>query len=246
MRNTVNILGIPVDNVSMDEALNTVKRFLEDDRVHTVYTPNSEIMMAAQRDPHLKKILCEADLLVPDGAGVVLASKINGSPLKERVAGFDLTSLLFKSASGENISFFFLGGKPGVADEAFKSLLDRNINIKVTGIRDGYFSNEEEGEIISQINNSNADILLVALGAPKQEKWIHENKEKLKVRICIGVGGTFDVFAGKAERAPVFFQKHGLEWLYRLYKEPWRFVRMMDLPRFILRVIANRINPKKA
>lgn len=246
MRNTVNILGIPVDNVSMGEALDIVKGFLNEDMVHTVYTPNSEIMMAAQRDPELKEILCEADLLVPDGAGVVLASKINGCPLKERVAGFDLTNLLFVDKSAENIKFFFLGGKPGVAEEAYKNLLERKININVSGIRDGYFSKDEEEEIIRQINNSNADVLLVALGAPKQEKWIHANKKRLKVKICIGVGGTFDVLSGKAKRAPVFFQKHGLEWLYRLYKEPWRFVRMLDLPHFILCVIVNKINPKRA
>lgn len=230
MRNTVNILGIPIDNVSMDEALNVVKGFLSEDRVHTVYTPNSEIMMAAQRDPELKKILCEADLLVPDGAGVVLASKINGCPLKERVAGFDLTNMLFSDEAAKAVNFFFLGGKPGVAEEAYKNLLDRKININVVGIRNGYFTKDEEEEIIRQINDSNTDVLLVALGAPKQEKWIHANKEKLKVKVCIGVGGTFDVLAGRAKRAPVFFQKHGLEWLYRLYKEPWRFVRMLDLP----------------
>ncbi|HOM02310.1 MAG TPA: WecB/TagA/CpsF family glycosyltransferase [Acetivibrio sp.] len=245
MRNTVSILGIPIDNVSMVEALNIVKRFLNEDRLHTVYTPNSEIMMAAQRDPELKKILCEADLLVPDGAGVVLASKINGCPLKERVAGFDLTNMLFSDDASKNIKFFFFGGKPGVAEEAYKNLLDRQININVVGIRNGYFTKDEEKEIIREINSSNADVLLVALGAPKQEKWIHENKNRLKVKICIGVGGTFDVLAGKAKRAPVFFQKHGLEWLYRLYKEPWRFVRMLDLPRFILLVIANKIKPKR-
>jgi len=175
MRNTVNILGIPIDNVSMDEALNVVKGFLSEDRVHTVYTPNSEIMMAAQRDPELKKILCEADLLVPDGAGVVLASKINGCPLKERVAGFDLTNMLFSDEAAKAVNFFFLGGKPGVAEEAYKNLLDRKININVVGIRNGYFTKDEEEEIIRQINDSNTDVLLVALGAPKQEKWIHAN-----------------------------------------------------------------------
>ncbi|HOQ36902.1 MAG TPA: WecB/TagA/CpsF family glycosyltransferase [Acetivibrio sp.] len=246
MRNTADILGIPVDNVSMDEALSKVKNFLGENRFHSVYTPNSEIMMAARRDPELKKLLCEADLLVPDGAGVVLASKILGRPLKERVAGFDLTNRLFDIAKESKTSFFFFGGKPGVAEEAVNNLLSRNINIEVKGIRNGYFSEDEEDEIINQINSSGADVLLVALGAPKQEKWIHKNRDKLKVKVCIGVGGTFDVLAGRATRAPKFFQEHGLEWLYRLYKEPWRFIRMMDLPRFILLVTAVRIGLKKA
>ncbi|MFZ5988701.1 MAG: WecB/TagA/CpsF family glycosyltransferase [Bacillota bacterium] len=245
MRNTVDILGIPVDNVTMEEAVNRVEEFLQSSEINTVYTPNAEIMMAAQRDPSLKKILCGANLLVPDGAGVVLASKILKPSLKERVAGFDLTKNLFNRASNKNVRFFFLGGKPGVAEEAAENLKKDNIRIEVVGIRDGYFPKGEEDQVINQINSSGADVLLVALGAPRQEKWIHENKKRLNVKVCIGVGGTFDVLAGKTKRAPEFFQKSGLEWLYRLYKEPWRFIRMLDLPRFILLVIANKLNLKR-
>lgn len=245
MRNTVDILGIPVDNVSMKEAVSKVESLLTKDKVHSVYTPNAEIMMAAQRDPSLKKILCEADLLVPDGAGVVLASKILGCHLRERVAGFDLTNNLFKATSGKGIRYFFLGGKPGVAEEASNNLLKQNINIEISGIQDGYFTKDQKDQILSQINASKTDVLLVAMGAPKQEKWIHENKDKLKVKVCIGVGGTFDVLAGRSVLAPDFFRNNGLEWLFRLYKEPWRFIRMMDLPRFILLAIANRIKPKR-
>jgi N-acetylglucosaminyldiphosphoundecaprenol N-acetyl-beta-D-mannosaminyltransferase len=120
-----------------------------------------------------------------------------------------------------------------------------NPDINIVGIRDGYFSEDEESKIIELINSSNADVLLVALGAPRQERWIHQSKHRLTVKICIGVGGTFDVLAGKAQRAPEFFQKNGLEWLYRLYKEPWRFKRMMDLPRFILLVTAKKLGLKK-
>lgn len=240
MRNTVNILGIPVDNVSMPEALKRLEVFLSSNKLNTVYTPNAEIMMEAHRDPELKEILRQADLLVPDGAGVVLASKILNTPLKERVAGFDLTGNLFNLVSGKGVRFFFFGGKPGVAEEAIENLKKRNINIEIAGVRNGYFKSEEEEEILNTINSSSADILLVALGAPRQEKWIHKNKDRLNVKVCIGVGGTFDVLAGRAERAPDFFIKHNLEWLFRLYKEPWRFVRMLDLPRFILLVTAKK------
>jgi len=245
MRKTVNVLDIPVDNVTIKEAVERFKVLLNEHRLHTVYTPNAEIMMAAQRDAELKKILATADMLLPDGAGVVLASKIIRTPLKERVAGFDFTLECFKLSSQMNISYFFLGGKPKVAEEAANRVKIDNPDINIVGIRDGYFSSDEESDIIEAINSSNADVLLVALGAPRQEKWIYKNKDKLNVKICIGVGGTFDVLSGKAQRAPLFFQKNGLEWLYRLYKEPWRFKRMLDLPRFILLVTSKKLGFKK-
>lgn len=245
MRNTVCILDILIDSVTMGEAVEKVKSFLNENKVHTIYTPNSEIMMAAQRDPYLKQILCEADLLVADGAGVVLASRILGTGLPEKVSGFDLVRNIFASESHKPIRFFFFGGKPGVAEAAGRNVLKHYNGIEIVGYRNGYFSLDEEPEIIDQINSSHADILLAALGAPKQEKWIHEHKGQLNVKVCIGVGGTFDVLAGKVKLAPEFFRKNGLEWLYRLYREPRRFGRMLDLPRFILLVIWSRFLGKK-
>ena len=135
---------------------------------------------------------------------------------------------------------FFLRGKAWCCPRSISKLLDKNININLVGTRNGYFSESEEKEIIDEINSSKADILLVALGAPKQEKWIHNNKDKLNVKVCIGVGGTFDGIAGRMKRAPKFFQEHGLEWLYRLYKDPKRFFRMLDLPKFMLLVVAKK------
>ncbi len=245
MRKTIKISDIPVDNVTMEEAVERFKLLLHEPGTHTIYTPNAEIMMAAQRDPELKNILCDADMLLPDGAGVVLASKIMGCPLKERVAGYDFTLNCFKLSSEMNISFYFFGGKPGVAEEAVGKTKISTPDIRIAGIRNGYFSVDEEEKIIEQINASNPDVLLVALGAPRQEKWIHKNKHRLNAKICIGVGGTFDGLAGKAKRAPAFFRNHGLEWLYRLYKEPWRFRRMMDLPKYILLITAKKVGLKK-
>ncbi|NSW90383.1 MAG: WecB/TagA/CpsF family glycosyltransferase [Firmicutes bacterium] len=241
MRNTIDILGIPIDNVNMAEALEMIKEFLNQDRVHTIYTPNSEIMMAAQRDEFLREVLREGNMLIADGAGVVLASKILGCKLPERVAGFDLVKNILQMSSKMKLKFFLLGAKPGVAEEAAINMINGFKGVEISGYRHGYFSKDEEDEIINQINSSGAQILLVALGAPKQEKWIHKNKDRLKVKICIGVGGTLDVFAGKATRAPAFFQKHGLEWLYRLYKEPWRFRRMLDIPRFLILALRSRL-----
>ena len=244
MRETVDIMGVPVDKVTMSEAINITKKFLSKDRIHTIYTPNSEIMMAAQRDPSLKSILNEADLLVADGAGVVLASKILKRTLPEKVAGFDLVKNIFQSSERESINVFLLGSKPGVAEEAGKNITKIYPGIRIVGCQNGYFKKEEENSIIETINSSNADVLLVALGAPKQEKWIHKNKSKLKVKVCIGVGGTLDVFAGRVKLAPEFFRRNGLEWLYRLCREPRRFIRMLDLPKFILLTLFTRIKEK--
>lgn len=240
MRKTIKILDVPVDSVTMREAVARVNSFLEEDRVHTIYTPNAEIMMAAQRDPGLKNILRQSDMVVADGAGVVLASRLLKRNLPEKVSGIDLVKNTFTMERKGKTRYFLFGSKPGTAEEAGKNLLNMYPGIEIAGCRNGYFSEGEEPDIINEINSSGADILLVALGAPKQEKWIHEHRKKLKVRVCIGVGGSLDVFAGTAELAPEFLRKNGLEWLYRLYKEPKRYKRMLDLPRFILRVLASR------
>jgi N-acetylglucosaminyldiphosphoundecaprenol N-acetyl-beta-D-mannosaminyltransferase len=240
MRNTVDILGVPVDNVTMQQAVDKLKTFLAEDNIHAIYTPNAEIMMSAQRDPALKNILVNADLLVADGAGVVLASKILKVNLPEKVSGIDLVKNSFNIKLDKKIKYFFFGSKPGIAELAAAHLIGEYKNIEVVGYRNGYFSSEDNEDIITQVNSSNADILLVALGAPKQEIWIHENKDKLKVKICIGVGGSLDVFAGAVNLAPDFFRRNGLEWLYRLYKEPWRYKRMLDLPRFVILTFAKR------
>lgn len=245
MRQTVDIMGIPVDSVTMQDALDRVKTFLNTDSVHTIYTPNAEIMMDALRDPYLKNILCEADMIIPDGAGVVLASRILGTPLPSKVPGFDLLKNTLGLRLNKKTRFYFFGGAPGVAEEAAINILGKYQRVEIAGYRNGYFTAEEEAKIIEDINASNADVLAVALGAPKQEKWIHANKDKLKVKICIGVGGSFDVFAGKVQLAPEFFRKNNLEWLYRLYKEPRRYKRMLKLPQFVLLTIAVRLGIKK-
>lgn len=241
MRKTVDIVGIPVDAINMAEAIEKIKQFLNEEKVHTVYTPNAEIIYAAQTDSELKAILVDADLLVADGAGVVLASKILGVNLPEKVSGIDLVRNSFNIKIDRKIKYFFFGSKPGVAETARDSLLRAYKNIEVVGCRNGYFSKENEPEIIEQINSSNADILLVALGAPRQEKWIQEHKAELKTKICIGIGGSLDVYAGVLKPAPEILRRNGFEWAYRLYKEPWRFKRMLNLPKFVMFVVGVRL-----
>ncbi len=240
-RKTVDILGIPVDCVTMPQALEIVAGFLSEDRVHKIYTPNAEIMMQAQRDPELKEILKNADLLVADGAGVVLASKILRRAVPCKVSGIDMAREMFRLFDGNKASFYFFGSKPGVAEKATENIVAMHPGVKVAGCRNGYFKDYDEDSIINDINASGADILLVALGAPKQEKWITRNSGRLNTKVCIGVGGTIDVLAGVVQPAPEFFRRNGLEWFYRLCKEPWRAKRMLDLPRFILRVFQARI-----
>lgn len=233
MRETVEIVGINIDNVNMDEAAGILAEYLDTDTCSMVFTPNSEILLESIKSRELEAALNGGQLVIPDGIGVVIASKFYGTPVKERVAGIDLMLRLMEIADSRGKSIYILGGKPGVAEEAAIRLTERYGGLRIAGARDGYFGAEEEARIINEINGSNADILLVALGAPKQERFIYNNRNSLKVSIAMGVGGSVDILAGRAKRAPEFYRKAGLEWLYRLMKEPWRIGRMMRLPKFI-------------
>jgi N-acetylglucosaminyldiphosphoundecaprenol N-acetyl-beta-D-mannosaminyltransferase len=256
----INITGIMVNRTDINGAARMVASFVEERRdgwlrnpdndgsscgcalpAAIVCTPNAEIMMEAQRDRQLFDILNAADLVVADGAGVVLASKILGYKSLRRTPGFDLVKKLLTETDDYPYSFFLFGGKPGVAEAAAAMLAESAPGIKIAGCRNGYFNEDDEPEIIAEINRSGADILLAALGAPKQEKWMYCHRNALNTAVCIGVGGSLDVFAGTASLAPDFFRRSGLEWLYRLFKEPWRFGRMMRLPKYILFTIYWRI-----
>lgn len=244
MRKTVDILGVPVDAVTMKEAVEKVGEFLNGSRAHAIYTPNAEIMMAAQRDPELMEILRNADMLTADGAGVVMASRILGRSVPEKVSGIDLVKEIFRTYSSTGMRCFLFGAQPGIAQEAAVNLVKDYPGVVIAGCRHGYFKEEEDKDILNEINGSSPDLLLVALGAPKQEKWIHSHLDKLNVKVCIGVGGTLDVLSGKAKLAPEFFRKNGLEWLYRLCREPRRAKRMLDLPRFMMRVFREKLSAK--
>lgn len=237
MEEMINILGVEVSTGTMKQTVDTLIGFIGDGKVHTVYTPNSEIIYMAYKDAKFAELLNSADVKTPDGIGVVYASKILGKPLKERVAGYDLMHELFGSVSDRRVRVFLFGSKPGVAERAGEMLSEMYKGVEICGTRDGYFKDEQSASIIEEINASEPDIVLVCLGAPKQEKWIWEHKGEIKKGIVMGLGGSLDTLTGVTQRAPDGWQKLGLEWAYRLCKEPWRIGRMMALPRFGLTVM---------
>ncbi len=240
MRNTVNVLGVNVDKVTFAEALSIAERLTADEGVSAVFTPNPEIIMCAGEDEELRGILNNADLCTADGIGVVYGAKILGEPVPERVAGFDLACALLERLAKSGDGVFLFGAKPGVAERAKANLEEKYPGIVVSGTRNGYFGPEDEAGIVEEINQSGAKVLLVCLGAPKQEKWIAKHKAELKVNLCLGVGGTLDVLAGEVKRAPEIFIKLNLEWAYRILKNPSRIGRFMALPKFVIEILKNK------
>lgn len=241
MRNTVTILGVNIDRVTEEEALAKAIGFLSSEGVSKIYTPNPEIIMTANEDGEFMKILNEADLCTADGIGVVYGAKILKKAVPCRVAGFDLTCNLLEYMKDTEDGVFLFGAKPGVAEIAAKRLEKKYPGLKVCGTNDGYFTDDDVPAIIEKINASGAKLLLVCLGAKKQEKWISDYQNKLEtIRLCMGVGGTIDVFAGNVKRAPKIFIKLNLEWLYRLLKQPSRIGRFAALPKFMIAVFKSR------
>lgn len=236
----VNILGSILDNVNMEEAVNAITEMITDGSCHQVITLNAEIIHQAVSDPGLQNMINHADLVTPDGAGVVWAARYLQSPVKERVTGIDLVTRLAREGAAKGWKFYFLGAAPGVAAEAAEKMGKLYPSLQVVGINHGYFSPEDEADLITNINNSGANILLVGLGAPRQDFWINTYKEKFNCQVAIGVGGSFDVLAEKLNRAPDWMIRLNLEWFYRLIKEPSRWRRQLALPRFAGLVIKAR------
>lgn len=231
--------------MDLNEANNRVEEFLKQESIKTIYTPNTEIVMACKEDEKLREIVNSGDLIIPDGIGLIHASNIKNKPLKERVTGFDLSIKILEIANREGYSLYLLGGKDGVAKEAGKNIEKNYPNINIVGYHHGYFKGSHIGEkehpeelaIIDEIVKKKPDIIFVGLGFPKQEIWIEENKDRLPSKVIIGNGGTMDILSGNTKRAPEIFQRLGLEWLYRLIKEPSRIKRQLVLPKFMLQVL---------
>jgi len=236
-------MGVRFDNVTMDEALENAKQILAGNRAAYVVTPNAEIVYEAMHDEGLCSLLNGADLVLPDGAGVVLASKILKKPLKQKVAGVDFADNLLGILAQTGGSVYLLGSKPGVAELAAEKMLAKHPGLTIAGMADGYF--KDEGPVIEKINAVQPDVLFVCLGAPKQEKFMVAHREELQVKLMAGLGGSLDSFAGTVKRAPKWMINLSLEWLYRLIKEPKRFKRMLRLPKFLWAVCLQRIGGGK-
>lgn len=233
--NRENYLGVNVCDVDMNEVIIEIDGIIEGREPSFVVAINPEKIMKAEKDEKLLKLLNSAAIQIPDGVGVVIASRLKGGSIRSRVTGIDLMYGICDNAAKKGHSIYLLGAKPGIAKQAGEILKRRYNGLNIVGIRDGYFKDEKE--ILSDIKENSPDILFVAMGSPKQEYWITGHMEELGVPLLMGVGGSFDVTCGNIKRAPAWMCRLGLEWLYRLLKEPWRYKRMLVLPQFLLKVI---------
>lgn len=232
-------MGVAYDNVTMDEAVACGRELLQTEGASICVTPNAEIAYEAMHDEQLRALLNSADLVLPDGAGVVLSAKILKTPLKQKVAGIDFARNMLSVFAETGTKLYLLGSKPGVAELAAEKMREIAPALDICGTADGYFT--DEAEVIEKINASGAQALFVCLGAPKQERFMFAHRQELTtVRLMAGLGGSLDGFAGTVKRAPQWMIRMNLEWFYRLIKEPWRFGRMLRLPKFLLASLRSR------
>ncbi len=244
MSGICNILGVPFNNMTAVEAVEMALVCMENGSKNMLFTPNPEMVMLAQKDEEFMEVLNKSTINVPDGIGIVYGSKFTNNPIGERVAGYDLIQSVFERIKTSQKTVYFFGGAPGVAQQAKEAMEKKYRGLNIVGVADGYFDEEREKEIINEINELCPDLLLVGIGFPKQEKWIYNHLDKLNVRLAVGVGGSFDVMSGNVKRAPKIFIKLGLEWFHRLITQPSRFVRMLQLPLFMLEVIKDKFKRK--
>ena len=235
----IDVMGLKFDSMTMDEALSRAEALLRGEKAAYVVTPNAEIAYEALHDGQLREMLNGADLMLPDGAGVVLASKLLRTPVKQKVAGVDFAAGLLGVLERNGQSLYLLGGKPGIGELAAQKMLEAHPQLRIAGIADGYF--QDEAPVIAKINASGADALFVCLGAPKQERFMVQHQQELHVHLMAGLGGSLDAFAGTVQRAPAWMIRLNLEWLYRLIRELKRFRRMLRLPKYLWAVMLKRI-----
>lgn len=239
---TADIMGVRFHAVTLNEAVDYAMNRIHRKKKGYVVTPNPEIVYLTLDDPAFCSLINGAALVLPDGIGILYAAKILGEPLFGRVTGIDFADLLMHRMAQEGLRLFLLGAKPGVAEQAAENLQKKHPGLIIAGCKDGYFKDPQEA--VDAVNAAGgAEAVFVCLGAPKQEHFMAEQLDKLDATLLCGLGGSLDVFAGTVKRAPALFSKLGLEWLYRLYKEPWRFRRMLKLPLFLLLAIKKRCSP---
>ena len=238
----IEVLGIQFDDLTLEQAAEKGAAMLEEDRFHYVVTPNPEFILTAEKDEDFRTVINAADLVIPDGIGVVYSARILGTPLPERVPGVEFAGKMLEVLNEKGGRLFLLGAKPGVAEKAGENILQKFPNIVLCGTQDGYFKDEED--VLLKVAAARPDLMFVCLGAPKQEKWMARWGIRTGARLAIGMGGALDVFAGEVERAPERWQKLGLEWAYRLKKEPRRITRMARLPLVLVKAAGCRVTGK--
>ncbi len=244
MPDTVELFGVRVHRLTMDQAVECVMGFVRDGRPSHVVTADTSMLVMAQRDQELRRIIDAAALVTPDSFGVTWAARKLGRPLLARVTGVDLMAHLCARCAETGDAVFFFGAAPGVAEDAARRLTERHPGLRVAGTRNGFFGPEDDAAISEQISASGAAILFVAMGIPKQEKWIAGHLPRLGVPVAIGVGGSLDVFSGRVSRAPRWIQRCNLEWLYRLLRNPRKIGKVKTLPQLVLMTYAALLRGK--
>ncbi len=242
---TVPIYGIPFSKLSMDETVSYLTDSIEQKRQTHIITANPIMIMSAVESTDYYRMMRKADLIVPDGAGVVWAANYVGTPVTERVAGFDLLHRLMQIGEKRRWTAYLLGTSQEIIAAAAEKLQLQYPQVRIVGFRNGFFGPEQDAEVVAAIRELSPDMLFVARGADTQEPWIAKYKQELGVPLIMGVGGTFDIVAGRLKRAPVLFQKLRLEWFYRLLQEPKRLPRMLVLPKFVVKVMRDKENVTK-
>lgn len=235
---TLSLLGMRVDRPTMQEALTRIERFVAEGGPHHIVTADASMIVTAHDDPEFRALVDRADLVTPDGIGILWASRRLGTPIRHKVSGVDLAARCVALSAEKGWRIFFFGAAPGVAEAAAKKMGERYPGALIVGWRDGFFRPEEEEKVADEIAWTRPDIVLVALGIPKQEKFIARHRDRLGAKVLIGVGGTLDVFSGTVRRAPVWMQKAGLEWFYRLTSDPRQFRNRLKKQRLLPRFVA--------
>lgn len=231
-------LGVNVITMNYDEIIEDINNRMKENKQSTIIAVNPEKFITAGKSKEVLDLINGATYQIPDGVGVLLASKLKGGNIRSRVTGVDMMDRLLRFASESGKKVYFYGAKEEVVSTAKEKIQQKYPPINIVGYSNGFVKDQEE--LISKINDSGAEIIFVALGSPRQELWIRENIDKLNVKVFQGVGGSFDVFAGHVKRAPLFFRKLGLEWFYRLITNPKRLKRQMALPLFLLKIIKSK------
>ncbi len=237
-----DILCVPFDNITRGEAVERAMSMIQAHSGGYVVTPNPEIVLQCRENPALLAAVTEAELVLADGVGIQYGTKILGTPMEERIPGIDFASDVMARLGQQGGSIYLLGAKPGVADSAAAALAARFPGLQIAGTDHGYFEDDEP--VVARIRAAKPDFLLVCLGAPKQECWMRDHAGAVDAGLMAGLGGCLDVFAGVVRRAPAAWQRLGLEWLYRLLREPKRLGRVLKLPKFLFLVLGERIRGK--